>query len=256
MCVERAQCATNQMVHEPGGQVHEHDDEHEELLNSAANEETAEQGGGVQGGTPSLEDLASFFERAGRAALTELRDGARNPEEVARKLRERVRGLTEVHIHRDRKKAAEIETIDYMPQDSEVYRRWLHTQPLQRIWDRWTMMFLVGFVVGITAFCLHVFFHTLAITKVRRSALCAAPSFFSRVVVAPDGHAARHHRLQRGPRLDVQRGVLVRAGGHERRVRAVGGARRGRVWCPRGHGLPQRLLAAQGAWCGDNNIII
>ncbi len=112
----------------------------------------------------SLDDLAAFFQ----AAITELRNP--HPVEVARKLRERVKSVTEVHIHRDKKKAAEFETIDYMPQDSEMYRKWLHTQPLQRLWDRWLMMFLVGIVVGLCAFCLHVCFHTLASWKARAAA--------------------------------------------------------------------------------------
>jgi len=112
-------------------------------------------------GLNSLDDLAGFFQ----TAITELRSP--HPVEAARKLRERVKEVTEVHIHRDKKKTAEIETIDYLPQDSEMYRKWLHTQPLNRQWDRWMMMFLVGFVVGACAFCLHVLFSTLAITKVR-----------------------------------------------------------------------------------------
>ena len=74
--------------------------------------------------------------------------------------------VTEVNIHRDKKKAAEFETIDYMPQDSEMYRKWLHTQPLQRVWDRWLMMFVVGIVVGLCAFSLHVCFNSLATWKV------------------------------------------------------------------------------------------
>ena len=115
-------------------------------------------------GLNSLDDLAGFFQ----TAITELRSP--HPVEAARKLRERVKEVTEVHIHRDKKKTAEIETIDYMPQDSEMYRKWLHTQPLHRLWDRWMMMFLVGFVVGSCAFCLHVLFSTLAITKVRGAA--------------------------------------------------------------------------------------
>lgn len=111
----------------------------------------------------SLDDLAALFQNA----FTELRNPhLTNPVEVARKLRERVKSVTEVNIHRDKKKAAEFETIDYMPQDSEMYRKWLHTQPLQRLWDRWLMMFLVGIVVGLCAFSLHVCFHTLATWKV------------------------------------------------------------------------------------------
>ena len=76
--------------------------------------------------------------------------------------------MTEVHIHRDKKKAAEFETIDYLPQDSQQYRRWLQTQPMNQQWDRWLMMFLVGVVVGLCAFCLHVSFSHLAMWKVRR----------------------------------------------------------------------------------------
>ena len=74
---------------------------------------------------------------------------------------------TQAEIHRDKKKAAEIETIEYLPQDSDVYREWLFTQPLNRMWDRWAMMFLVGCVVGLCAFCLHEFFHTLGEWKAR-----------------------------------------------------------------------------------------
>jgi hypothetical protein len=115
-------------------------------------------------GVNSLDDLAGFFQ----TAITELRSP--HPVEAARKLRERVKEVTEVHIHRDKKKTAEIETIDYQPQDSEMYRKWLHTQPLHRLWDRWMMMFLVGFVVGLCAFFLHVLFSTLATTKARAAA--------------------------------------------------------------------------------------
>lgn len=70
-------------------------------------------------------------------------------------------------MHRDKKKAAEFETIDYQPQDSQQYRRWLQTQPLNQFWDRWLMMFLVGLVVGLCAFLLHTCFSTLAMWKAR-----------------------------------------------------------------------------------------
>lgn len=63
--------------------------------------------------------------------------------------------------------AAEIETIEYLPQDSKVYRDWLRGQQLELYWDRWAMMFLIGMVVGICAYCLHEFFHGLAEWKVR-----------------------------------------------------------------------------------------
>jgi|APGre2960657444_1045066.scaffolds.fasta_scaffold01816_1 hypothetical protein len=127
----------------------------------------------------SLDDLAAFFKSAVSEAGAALRDP--HPVEAARKLHERVKSVTEVHIHRDKKKAAEFETIDYMPQDSEMYRKWLHTQPLQRLWDRWLMMFLIGIVVGLCSFCLHICFHTLANWKARslavrsRRARCMLP---------------------------------------------------------------------------------
>lgn len=73
-------------------------------------------------------------------------------------------------MSRDKKKAAEFETIDYQPQDSQQYRRWLQTQPMNQQWDRWTMMFLVGVVVGVVAFLLHTFFSTLAKWKVQPAA--------------------------------------------------------------------------------------
>ncbi len=172
-----------------------------------------------------------------------------------------------MHIHRDKKKTAEIETIDYLPQDSEMYRKWLHTQPLQRLWDRWMMMFLVGFVVGACAFCLHVLFSTLAVTKARRAAPRRAaagctpsaprqghsPTRRARSL-APrhpvrlaDQHSAPRHRQECGPGLAVQRRVLAGAGGHLRRERAVDLARRCGLRRARGHGVPERLLAAQGA---------
>jgi hypothetical protein len=138
-------------------------------------------------GLNSLDDLSAFFQTAVQ--------GAAHPGEVARKLRERVKEVTEVHIHRDKKKTAEIETIDYLPQDSEMYRKWLHTQPLQRLWDRWMMMFLVGFVVGLCAFCLHVMFHTLAQTKAR------APT------ARPQARANRNHKAPRARRAFCGRPV-------------------------------------------------
>lgn len=65
------------------------------------------------------------------------------------------------------RQAAEIETIEYLPQDSKVYRDWLRVQQLELYWDRWAMMFLIGITVGICAYCLHETFHGLAEWKAR-----------------------------------------------------------------------------------------
>jgi len=122
--------------------------------------------------------------------------------QAAKKFRAGLKNMAEVHIHRDKKKAAEFETIDYLPQDSQQYRRWLQTQPMNQQWDRWTMMFLVGVVVGLCAFFLHSCFSTLAKWKARRS---QPPSAALLTCRGADEHAARHRRAQRGTWLVVQR---------------------------------------------------
>ena len=48
-----------------------------------------------------------------------------------------------------RAKVAEIESFEYFPGDSEVYREWLSKQPIHRSYDRWLMMLFVGLVVGL-----------------------------------------------------------------------------------------------------------
>jgi hypothetical protein len=181
-------------------------------------------------GLNSLDDLSAFFQTAVQ--------GAAHPGEVARKLRERVKEVTEVHIHRDKKKTAEIETIDYLPQDSEMYRKWLHTQPLQRLWDRWMMMFLVGFVVGLCAFCLHVMFHTLAQTKARarlpraplreranRNHKAPGRARFSRLARRAARRRARRPRAQPADAARAQRATLAR-----RRTRCATSSPRTWAW--------------------------
>lgn len=151
--------------------------------------------------------------------------------------------MAEVHIHRDKKKAAEFETIDYLPQDSQQYRRWLQTQPMNQQWDRWTMMFLVGVVVGLCAFFLHSCFSTLAKWKARRS---QPPSAASLTCRGADEHAARHHRAQRGSWLVVQRQLLARPRRHLCWQRALALARRRGLGRARGHGVPERMPPSQG----------
>ncbi len=47
------------------------------------------------------------------------------------------------------------QSLDYMPPHSKVYRNWLQQQPARLDWDRWLMMGLIGFSVGILGFLLH-----------------------------------------------------------------------------------------------------
>ena len=37
----------------------------------------------------------------------------------------------------------------------KVYRNWLQQQPARLDWDRWLMMGLIGFAVGMLGFLLH-----------------------------------------------------------------------------------------------------
>ena len=71
---------------------------------------------------------------------------------------------------------AAIEAIDYLPPDSEVYRRWSDTQPVGRTWDRWAMFVLVGVAVGLAGFAAHLLIDVLAFIKARAPA--AAPALF------------------------------------------------------------------------------
>lgn len=47
------------------------------------------------------------------------------------------------------------ESLDYLPSHSEVYKHWLKRQPRRLDWDRWVMMALIGFSVGLVGFLLH-----------------------------------------------------------------------------------------------------
>lgn len=118
----------------------------------------------------TAEDLAHFNPLDELAGFFEAQLERRNPQAAAKakEVRKKIAHLTKkAEIHRDKKKAAEIETIEYLPQDSRVYRDWLRGQPLELYWDRWAMMFLIGMTVGLCAYCLHEFFHGLAEWKVR-----------------------------------------------------------------------------------------
>ncbi|XP_040569447.1 chloride channel protein C-like [Lepeophtheirus salmonis] len=47
------------------------------------------------------------------------------------------------------------QSLEYLPPHSKVYRNWLQQQPARLDWDRWLMMGLIGFSVGILGFLLH-----------------------------------------------------------------------------------------------------
>ena len=47
------------------------------------------------------------------------------------------------------------QSLEYLPPHSKVYRNWLQQQPARLDWDRWLMMGLIGFAVGILGFLLH-----------------------------------------------------------------------------------------------------
>lgn len=64
-----------------------------------------------------------------------------------------------------------IEALDYLPADSEAYRRWLRAQPRQRGFARWLAMFALGVVVGCLGFALHFCIQSLSKAKARASRL-------------------------------------------------------------------------------------
>jgi chloride channel 7 len=62
-------------------------------------------------------------------------------------------------------KRAEIESFEYYPGDSAVYREWLGKQPIYRNYDRWLLIFFVGLAVGLMARVLYTIMHTLSDLK-------------------------------------------------------------------------------------------
>jgi len=65
----------------------------------------------------------------------------------------------------ERKILAGYESVDYMPSHSKVYKQWLKTQPIRLDWDRWIMMGLIGFVVGIVGFLNGQIIHVISELK-------------------------------------------------------------------------------------------
>ncbi|XP_070575370.1 chloride channel protein C-like [Ptychodera flava] len=55
----------------------------------------------------------------------------------------------------ERNVLATYESVDYLPPHSQAYKNWLRKQPARLDWDRWVMMGLIGFTVGIIGFLMH-----------------------------------------------------------------------------------------------------
>jgi len=61
-----------------------------------------------------------------------------------------------------RAKVAAIESFEYYPGDSKVYREWLSRQPIFRNYDRWLMMLFIGIAVGLMGRVLYTLMHALS----------------------------------------------------------------------------------------------
>ncbi|XP_077983366.1 chloride channel protein C-like [Glandiceps talaboti] len=57
---------------------------------------------------------------------------------------------------------ATYESLDYLPPHSQAYKNWLRKQPARLDWDRWVMMGLIGFTVGMIGFLMHQFIDVIA----------------------------------------------------------------------------------------------
>lgn len=64
-------------------------------------------------------------------------------------------GANHVYTREERRRLNDVESIDYLPINSEIYRVWLAKQPHGWVWDRWVMMGGIGFTVGLIGFLLY-----------------------------------------------------------------------------------------------------
>ncbi|CAL8466168.1 g5704 [Coccomyxa elongata] len=76
-------------------------------------------------------------------------------------------GVNHYYTREERARLADVESIDYLPPNSEVYRRWLTGQPHRRQWDRWFMMGSIGVTVGLIGYFLFFFIELLSDAKYR-----------------------------------------------------------------------------------------
>ncbi|KAK6185139.1 hypothetical protein SNE40_007435 [Patella caerulea] len=64
--------------------------------------------------------------------------------------------ITHKYTAKEKETLATFESLDYLPSNSEVYKQWLKRKRVSRLqMDRWFMMGLIGFCVGLVGFLLH-----------------------------------------------------------------------------------------------------
>ncbi|XP_076814080.1 chloride channel protein C-like [Clavelina lepadiformis] len=66
---------------------------------------------------------------------------------------------------KEREELLKYDSLDYLPPWSVAYKSWIRKQPKRLDWDRWIMMGLIGFSVGIVGFLLHQFIDLISDTK-------------------------------------------------------------------------------------------
>ena len=69
---------------------------------------------------------------------------------------------------REQAQGGAIESVELLPPDSVVYRKWVAAQKGGRLWDRWCLYILVGLAVGLVGFAVHGGIDVLAYIKARR----------------------------------------------------------------------------------------
>ncbi len=64
----------------------------------------------------------------------------------------------------DQERLKDAESIDYLAPSSKVYKKWL-SQQVCRHWDRWVVMALIGVLMGVVGFSLHLLISILSTIK-------------------------------------------------------------------------------------------
>lgn len=65
----------------------------------------------------------------------------------------------------DQERLKNAESIDYLAPSSKVYKKWLSQQVWGRHWDRWVVMALIGVLMGVVGFSLHLLISILSTIK-------------------------------------------------------------------------------------------
>nr|XP_009858717.1 chloride channel protein C-like [Ciona intestinalis] len=69
------------------------------------------------------------------------------------------------YTNKEREELQKYDSLDYLPPWSTSYKNWVREQPRRLDWDRWVMMGLIGFSVGIVGFLLHQLIDLISDTK-------------------------------------------------------------------------------------------